>query len=349
MKDSIKSFLKKSNRLISILKKGASKLALRERLCSLSLEGKSVAVRSVFTMAVFTVLLPVTLLVCNTIDSLAYAEENNLGEVRALFPETASISPLPDMTIEYEIIQVNLPPLSGRQQDEVEVVWTDNATINLNSASNYSQPETQEHFEEPDLLAFSFVQGEIPSNLLETAYSEPDETEMPSIAAPDSLQDIQDIGGPFSAELSDTEEHEHSQPENSADALSRGYIWPTAGNITSRFGPRRSFAGSNNHKGVDIAGKHGQLIVAAHHGEVIFSGRNSSFGLHIKILHENGDITLYAHCSELLVIEGDRVHQGEEIALMGRTGTATGVHLHFEVIISGSNVDPLLYLEAVSG
>ena len=122
------------------------------------------------------------------------------------------------------------------------------------------------------------------------------------------------------------------------------YIWPANGNLSSRFGPRDSTVGSSNHQGIDISGSSGNPILAADGGEVIFSGRSNSYGNVVNILHDNGDITIYAHCSELFVREGDMVSQGQVIAGKGRTGVATGVHLHFELIINGVNVDPLRYL-----
>ena len=135
------------------------------------------------------------------------------------------------------------------------------------------------------------------------------------------------------------------QPERNLNVNpSSGYIWPTDGIITSRFGYRNTTVGSTNHKGLDIGGSHGQAIVAANEGEVTFSGWEDGYGRYIRIQHENGDVTLYSHNSALLVNEGDWVSQGQEIARMGATGVVTGVHLHFEIIIDGIHVDPLKHL-----
>jgi murein DD-endopeptidase MepM/ murein hydrolase activator NlpD len=60
----------------------------------------------------------------------------------------------------------------------------------------------------------------------------------------------------------------------------------------------------------------------------------------VQIQHDNGDVTYYGHCSELLVQEGDRVYQGQVIACMGATGVASGVHLHFEIRQDGTPIDP---------
>ncbi|MDR3277676.1 MAG: peptidoglycan DD-metalloendopeptidase family protein [Oscillospiraceae bacterium] len=122
------------------------------------------------------------------------------------------------------------------------------------------------------------------------------------------------------------------------------YLWPTDGHVTSAFGYRSVEIGSSNHQGLDIAGAHGQSIYAADGGEVIFAGEYSGYGLMLQIQHDNGDVTYYAHCSKLIAAEGERVARGQEIALMGRTGVASGVHCHFEIRVDGTPVDPERYL-----
>ena len=119
------------------------------------------------------------------------------------------------------------------------------------------------------------------------------------------------------------------------------YIWPASGTLTSAYGRRSSSVGSSNHKGIDIAASRGTPIYAADGGEVIVSETSNSFGKYIRILHDNGHITLYAHCDSLLVKAGERVAQGQIIARMGQTGVSSGVHLHFEIIVDGTNVNPL--------
>jgi murein DD-endopeptidase MepM/ murein hydrolase activator NlpD len=121
------------------------------------------------------------------------------------------------------------------------------------------------------------------------------------------------------------------------------YIWPAAGIITSPFGHRTGF-GSSNHQGIDIAGSYGEEITAADGGEVIKADWSSGYGLLVEIQHDDGDVTYYGHCSELLVKEGDRVYQGQVIAHMGATGDANGIHCHFEIRVNGSPVNPIKYL-----
>ena len=124
------------------------------------------------------------------------------------------------------------------------------------------------------------------------------------------------------------------------------YIWPIeSGWLTSYFGYRHGSVGSSNHQGVDLANDAGTEIHAADGGVVIFSDTYNGYGLLIKIQHDNGDVTFYAHNSRNLVKEGDVVEQGEVIALMGATGVASGNHVHFEFHPGGGAAeDPMDYL-----
>ena len=120
--------------------------------------------------------------------------------------------------------------------------------------------------------------------------------------------------------------------------------WPTSGSITSDYGYRYIFGGSDFHGGIDIANKKGTDIVAADGGIVTHAGWMSSYGYLIIIDHQNGYTTYYGHNSELLVSEGDKVYKGQHIAEMGATGRVTGTHCHFEVRYNGERQDPMDYL-----
>lgn len=119
----------------------------------------------------------------------------------------------------------------------------------------------------------------------------------------------------------------------------------SSGIVTSRFGARESTEiVSANHKGIDLGATTGTVIVGAMDGTVIEASSEGDFGLHLKIA--NGDVTvIYAHCSELLVKEGDKINQGEQIAKVGSTGKATGPHLHFEVRRENRAVNPEYLLQ----
>lgn len=123
-------------------------------------------------------------------------------------------------------------------------------------------------------------------------------------------------------------------------------IKPVSGTITSRFGYRSSPGGigSKNHKGLDIAASCGTPIYAAAGGTVEFAGTNGSLGKLVIINHGSGVKTYYAHCNSLKVSSGQKVEAGTNIATVGKTGTATGYHLHFEVRVNGTSVNPQKYL-----
>lgn len=126
-------------------------------------------------------------------------------------------------------------------------------------------------------------------------------------------------------------------------ALEPVFVLPMQGEITSNFGDRTDPLEHDEryHTGVDLAAVPGQTIVASSGGEVLFSGEQGGYGKMIKIQHPNGYVTLYAHCQELLVQEGDGVAGGQEIARAGSTGRSTGPHLHFEVMdADGEYLDP---------
>lgn len=122
--------------------------------------------------------------------------------------------------------------------------------------------------------------------------------------------------------------------------------WPTAGYISSYFGMRfHPILGQERmHTGIDIAAPRGQAIVAAESGTVIFSGWLGGYGNTVIIAHDDRVSTVYAHCSRLAVSAGQDVQRGQTIAAVGDTGIATGPHLHFEVRVNGSPVDPLGWL-----
>lgn len=125
------------------------------------------------------------------------------------------------------------------------------------------------------------------------------------------------------------------------------FTWPLAvdGTITSRFGTRKDpISGEiKTHGGTDIATATGTSILAAADGTVISATWHNSYGYYVKIKHNDTYSTLYAHCSALLVSEGQQVKQGQVIAQVGSTGYSTGPHLHFEVIQNGVRVDALRF------
>lgn len=102
------------------------------------------------------------------------------------------------------------------------------------------------------------------------------------------------------------------------------------------------------HSGVDIASPRGSEVKAVASGVVIFAGERGGYGNLLEINHGNGLVTRYGHNQSLLVKEGDIVHQGTPIATVGKTGRATGYHVHFEVRHNGRAVDPGQYFKHLS-
>lgn len=123
-----------------------------------------------------------------------------------------------------------------------------------------------------------------------------------------------------------------------------------SGWISSYFGKRTDpFTGKPaNHGGVDFAGKHGAEIVAVADGVVTWSGDRYGYGVMVEINHGGGYVTRYAHNSENLVDVGGEVRKGQIVALMGKTGRATGPNLHFEVLQNGQRVNPVRFIRSTS-
>ena len=123
-------------------------------------------------------------------------------------------------------------------------------------------------------------------------------------------------------------------------------VLPVAGaRLTSTFGMRWGVL----HAGIDLAAPLGTPEYAAMDGVVLRAGPASGFGLAVYIQHANGDVTVYGHMEKILVTEGQIVHAGQTIALLGAMGEATGPHLHFEVHVGGmmgTKIDPLPWLRA---
>jgi murein DD-endopeptidase MepM/ murein hydrolase activator NlpD len=120
------------------------------------------------------------------------------------------------------------------------------------------------------------------------------------------------------------------------------FIKPSNGRFSSGFGYRPNLG--DRHTGVDFAGSTGTNIWASDGGVVIHSGWKGNFGYCVYIDHQNGYVTVYAHCSKLLVKKGDKVAQGDIIAKVGNTGRSFGSHVHFEIRKNGKSVNPLNYI-----
>ncbi len=126
-----------------------------------------------------------------------------------------------------------------------------------------------------------------------------------------------------------------------------GWPCPASHRISSGFGPRNTGikGASKIHKGIDIPVATGSSAVAAESGTVIAVSYNSARGYYCMVNHGGGLTTLYQHCSRITVSVGQQVARGEEVAKTGSTGISSGPHLHFEVRINGTPVNPLNYVK----
>ncbi len=116
--------------------------------------------------------------------------------------------------------------------------------------------------------------------------------------------------------------------------------------ISSYFGLRKDpFSGYiTRHKGLDIAAKKGDNIIATASGLVTWVGKKSGYGQLIEIKHSNNLVTRYGHCKETLVEIGQLIKQGDIIGKVGSSGRSTGPHVHYEVIKNGQKLNPLKYV-----
>ncbi|MBU8849200.1 MAG: peptidoglycan DD-metalloendopeptidase family protein [Desulfobacterales bacterium] len=123
-------------------------------------------------------------------------------------------------------------------------------------------------------------------------------------------------------------------------------IRPVDGWISSRFGYRKSpFTGKKEfHSGLDISNKSGKKILATADGRISYAARKMYFGNLVMIDHGHGRVTKYGHLKKLLVKRGQQVKRGDVIGLLGNTGKSTGPHVHYEVRINGTPVNPLKYI-----
>jgi len=120
------------------------------------------------------------------------------------------------------------------------------------------------------------------------------------------------------------------------------------GRFSSRFGQRKDPENGRlaMHAGLDYAAPVGTAILSAAEGEVTFAGQQDGYGNMVQIRHEFGLETVYAHLNQIRVEVGQHVQRGERIGDMGSTGRSTGSHLHYEIRLNGTALDPMKFIEA---
>jgi lipoprotein NlpD len=132
----------------------------------------------------------------------------------------------------------------------------------------------------------------------------------------------------------------NGEPEQVAPAVKARLAWPLQGVLYGRYGVRAG----RRHDGIDLSAPEGTAIHAASSGTVIYAGDQPGYGSIVILRHEGGLVTLYAHCSALLVGEGATVKVGQPIARVGQSGRTSGPHVHFEVREGTRPRNPLLFL-----
>ena len=161
-----------------------------------------------------------------------------------------------------------------------------------------------------------------------------------SEAAMAQIEKVQEQNIPATTTASTTENKPEAEPENIVEAEEVALEWgmPAQGKLITRFSE------SANRKGIDIAGKLGQPVLASAAGKVVYSGSGlRGYGKLIIIKHNKTYLSAYAHNDKIMVKEGQSVTRGQQIAAMGNTD-ASEVKLHFEVRRLGKPVDPAKYL-----
>lgn len=150
--------------------------------------------------------------------------------------------------------------------------------------------------------------------------------------------------------LKEVEMHIHELDQHLLDKesflRSTPTLMPALGHLTSGYGPRMSpYAGRiKMHEGLDVGAPIGTPIVAPADGVVTFSGAKPGFGNFVQIDHGYGVETIFGHASTLSVKKGQKISRGDRIATVGNTGYSTGPHVHYEVRVNGTPVDPLYYV-----
>jgi murein DD-endopeptidase MepM/ murein hydrolase activator NlpD len=138
----------------------------------------------------------------------------------------------------------------------------------------------------------------------------------------------------------------HTLQEKKLEFEARPSLWPMRGYITSVFGPRRSPFGrrADFHNGVDIKAPYGAPVYAPGAGRVTDVDYQSGYGLRVVIVHDYGISTLYGHLKSAAVTPGQEVRRGQLIAYSGNSGRTTGTHLHYEVQVNGTPVNPMRFM-----
>ena len=206
----------------------------------------------------------------------------------------------------------------------------------VESADTIASIANQYHADQEKILELNDLTGDRSLKTRKEIFIPKESGELPGAGYKERLKkeekrDIDRVGG-------EGETSEGRQCDGDNGCLS----WPVRGEVIRAFGKH----GSGSHDGIDIAAEDGQTVVAPQDGVVIYSGNEiSGYGNMVILRHSNGMITVYAHNKVNIVNEGDKIKEAQPIAEVGKTGSATRPHLHFELRINERTVDPIKYLQ----
>lgn len=170
---------------------------------------------------------------------------------------------------------------------------------------------------------------------------------------PIKLKELQFLREQVLQRVEKVEPEKRRDPEELEEALrlfdAAPKLWPAEGEITSGFGYREFKGRREFHTGIDIGVWYGTKVRATKDGLVVAAGWEPGYGWSVEIRHEMGYSTFYAHLSHYFVEAGDGVKAGDVIGLSGDSGNTTGPHLHYEIRLNGTPVDPMKYLSGGEG
>ena len=276
--------------------------------------------------------------------SVAIDEVTKDKETNQIY-EVKSGDTLSSIALAYNLTVADLIAMNESLEDEYTRIRTEDELIVTVPEPELSVEYTvQEYYEEDYEAEVQYVDNDSWYTTQTKVIQEPSAGHRNVVALITYLDD-----GEVSREI---EKEEITYPAV-AKVVERGTIVPptyikpiSGGRLSSGFGKRNTGikGASTYHKGVDWATPVGTAVVASSSGVVTRAGWGSGYGYCIYIKHSDGRETRYGHLSKVLVSVGQSVSQGQKIALSGNTGVSSGPHLHFEILINGTQVNPLNYL-----
>lgn len=254
-----------------------------------------------------------------------------------------SVKSLNAVKEEYEAAQADM-----KEKKAELVVLSDQLKASINEASAVIASLQKDISSNSDVLSQLSAQDKALRSDIESKIAELNKQKQAELAKQQAELEKQQAQNQASNNSSGSDSTSGGSSSGGSSVGSGSLKWPSdCTYITSRQGPRtHPITGQyNNHGGTDIGAHYGAPIYAADSGTVITScdGWNSGWGNYVMIDHGNGMQTLYAHMSSRAVSVGQNVSKGQVIGYVGATGMATGAHLHYEVYVNGSRVNPESY------